>query len=257
MAALRTYRIAEVAALAGVTVRALHHYDEIGLLTPSIRSKAGYRLYTERDLLRLQQIMIQRELGLPLEHIRRVLDDPTFDLRAALLAQKTALEQRAAQTRALLDAVNAALEHVASPDVHPEKRNETMQDLFRGFDYERYEDETQRRWGQTDAYKESARRTKSYTADDWQRFSEEQNRVYAELAALLKAGVGPGEPKTQDAIERHRSLIDRWFYPCNRDMHANLASMYEADSRFEHNIDKFEPGLTRFLVAAIRHGLGS
>src|SRR5690606_16709092 len=93
MAASRTYRVAEVAALAGVTVRTLHHYDEMALLTPSLRSKAGYRLYTERDLLRLQQIVIQRELGLPLEQIRRVLDDPAFDLRSALLTQKTALEE--------------------------------------------------------------------------------------------------------------------------------------------------------------------
>jgi DNA-binding transcriptional MerR regulator len=80
----RVLRVKEVALLAGVTVRALHHYDELGLLVPGQRSRSGYRLYTEQDLLRLQQILIGRELGLPLEEIRRSLDDPRFDLKKTL-----------------------------------------------------------------------------------------------------------------------------------------------------------------------------
>jgi MerR family transcriptional regulator, thiopeptide resistance regulator len=249
----RTYRVAEVAAIAGVTVRTLHHYDAIDLLTPSGRSRAGYRLYTDRDLLRLQQILIQRELGLPLEQIRRVLDDPAFDLHAALLAQKAALEARAAHTRAMLDAVDVALSRVAAPDYQQEERTISMQDLFQGFEPEQYEEEARQRWGQTDAYRESARRTKSYTPADWARFSQEQTQVYAGLLSLMQAGVKPQDASVQELVERHRLLIDQWFYPCSPEMHANLASLYEGDSRFEQNIDKFGAGLTRFLVAAIRH----
>jgi DNA-binding transcriptional MerR regulator len=252
VAASRTYRVAEVAAIAGVTVRTLHHYDAIDLLTPSDRSRAGYRLYTDSDLLRLQQILIQRELGLPLEQIRRVLDDPAFNLQEALLAQKAALEARASHTRAMLVAVDVALASIAGPDYQPPARTNPMQDIFQGFNPEQHEDETQQRWGRTDTHQESQRRTKSYTQADWQRFAEEQNRIYGALVSLMSSGIGPNDGAAQTLAEQHRLLIDQWFYPCNREMHANLATLYEADVRFEQNIDKFGPGLTRFLVAAIR-----
>ena len=88
----RTYQVKDVAELSGLSIRALHHYDEIGLLIPSARSTAGYRLYNDDDLLRLQQIMIGRELGLALEDIRRSLDDPSFDRRRLLLTQRAELD---------------------------------------------------------------------------------------------------------------------------------------------------------------------
>lgn len=99
MNARGTYQVKEVSRLAGVSIRTLHYYEEIGLLVPTGRTDAGYRLYTDDDLLRLQQILIGRELGLPLEEIRRSLDDPTFNRREALLAQKKQLEQRAEDSR--------------------------------------------------------------------------------------------------------------------------------------------------------------
>src|SRR4051812_504813 len=108
MARPRSYQVKEVAELVGVSVRALHYYDELGLLVPSGRTDAGYRLYDTDDLLRLQQILICRELGLPLEEIRRWLTDPSFDRKRALVAQRAALEKRAQQTQAMLRAVDAA-----------------------------------------------------------------------------------------------------------------------------------------------------
>src|SRR5262245_60707830 len=101
-AAARRYQVKELAQMAQVSVRTLHYYDEIGLLRPSQRSAAGYRQYDDRDLLRLQQIAIQRELGLPLEEIRRGLDEPGFDQRQALLAQREQLRARARQTQEML-----------------------------------------------------------------------------------------------------------------------------------------------------------
>src|SRR5688500_4587106 len=98
MAGQRSYRVKEVAQIAGISVRTLHHYDEIGLLVPRGRTGAGYRLYDADDLLRLQQIMIGRELGLSLEEVRRSLDDPSFDRKRALVAQREQLQQRARQT---------------------------------------------------------------------------------------------------------------------------------------------------------------
>lgn len=123
MATRRTYRVKEVASLSGVSVRALHHYHELGLLVPSSRSGKGYRLYTDDDLLRLQQILIGRELGMPLEAIRRSLDDPNFDRRAALEKQRAELAARASRTEAMLRAVDAALERLEEPG------DKTMKDM--------------------------------------------------------------------------------------------------------------------------------
>lgn len=251
MAAKRTYLVNEVAALSGVTVRALHHYDELGLLPPSGRSAAGYRLYSDDDLLRLQQILIGRELGLSLEAIRRSLDDPRFDRRAALLAQRTELAARAQRTEAMLRAIDAAL---AALD-ETQRKEGAMVDfkkIFDGFDPAEHEEETRQRWGHTDAYQASAQRAKSYTEADWIGIRDEQGAIYAEALALLTAGVAPDDARAMDVAERHRLSFDRWFYPCSHRMHASLADMWEADVRFKDNIDKHGAGLTQFLAAAVR-----
>src|SRR5882724_4006984 len=109
MARKSSYQVKEVAELSGVSVRALHHYDELGLLVPAGRTSAGYRLYDDDDLLRLQQILIGRELGLSLEEIHRSLDEPSFDRKRALVAQRAELEKRAQQAQAMLRAVDAAI----------------------------------------------------------------------------------------------------------------------------------------------------
>ena len=109
MPSRRTYQVKEVAELSGLSIRALHHYDSIVLLVPSMRSAAGYRLYSDDDLLRLQQIVIGRELGLSLEAIRRSLDDPRFDRHAALRAQRVELATRAERAAEMIRAIDAAL----------------------------------------------------------------------------------------------------------------------------------------------------
>ena len=248
MNARRTYRVKDVARIAGVSVRTLHHYDEIGLLVPQTRSGAGYRLYNDDDLFRLQQILLGRELGLSLEEIRRSLDDPRFDRRKALLAQKEQLRKRARQTEAMIRAVEAALM------VLDDRKGGTMdmKEIFDGFDASKYEDEVQERWGNTDAYKESMKRTKRYTKEDWKKIQAEQAAVYTDAVGVMKSGGKPGDQKSMDVAERHRLSIDRWFYPCSHAMHEGLASMYESDSRFAESINKHGAGLTDFLVAAIR-----
>ena len=100
----RTFQVKDVARIAGVSVRTLHHYDAIGLLAPQLRTAAGYRVYTDADLLRLQQILIGRELGLSLEEIRRSLDDPGFDRMAALFDQRERLRERVQQAEAMIRA---------------------------------------------------------------------------------------------------------------------------------------------------------
>jgi len=245
MARKRTYLVKQVAELSGVSVRALHHYDELGLLVPSGRTDAGYRVYDDEDLRRLQQILLWRELGLSLEDVRRSLDDPGFDRRAALLAQRAELVQRAQRTDAMLRAVDAALAEL-------EGETMDMKQLFDGFDPAQHEAEAEARWGNTHAFQESKRRTERYTKEDWQRLAAEQAAIYTDASRLLQAGVAPHSPEAMAVAERHRQCIDRWFYPCGPDMHRRLADMYEHDPRFAENIDKYGAGLTPFLAAAIR-----
>jgi DNA-binding transcriptional MerR regulator len=245
------YQVKDVARMSGVSVRTLHHYDEIGLLAPRARTEAGYRLYGPDDVLRLQQIVIGRELGLSLEEIRRSLDDPAFDQRQALLAQREQLRRRAAQAAAMINAVDAALARL--PDAIGDAASGghmDMTEIFDGFDPSRYEAEARERWGSTGAYKTSQARVGRYDKADWEALKAEQAGVYAEAAAALRAGRSPAD--AADVAERHRQVIDRWFYPCSREMHLGLADLYESDERFAASIDAHATGLTAFLVAAIR-----
>jgi len=247
----RSYQVNELARSAGVSIRTLHHYHEIGLLVPSGRTESGYRLYDDASLLRLQQILIGRELGLSLEQIRRSLDDPKFDLRQTLLEQRRELEQRGAHVARMIRSIDQAL--VA---LDHERQGENMavdkKEIFDGFDPSKYEAEAEARWGDSDAYKESARRTKSYTKKDWENLREEQASIYGALLLAMNSGKNPEHDSVMDIAEQHRQSIERWFYPCSHAMHRGLADMYEADPRFAENIDKFGAGLTPFLSAAIR-----
>jgi DNA-binding transcriptional MerR regulator len=245
----RTYKVSDVARLASISIRTLHHYDSIGLLVPGARTAAGYRLYTDSDLLRLQQILISRELGLSLEEIRRSLDDPRFDRRAVLLGQRDRLKERARHTQAMIRAIDVAL--AALDDSHKEG-DMNMADLFDGFNHNPYEEEAQRRWGKSDAFIESQKRVKRYSPDDWKVFQAEQAAIYEDACSCMKAGTRPSDTAVMDIAERHRMSIDRWFYPCSHDMHRGLAAMYDSDDRFRQGIDRHGEGLTSFLADAIR-----
>ena len=125
-------------------------------------------------------------------------------------------------------------------------------ELFDGFDPAQYEAEAQRRWGDTDAYRESAKRSKHYGKEDWDAMRDEQAAIYADAVAALRAGRTADSAEAMDIAERHRLSIDRWFYPCSSTMHTGLADMWEADPRFADNIDTHGAGLTAFLAAAVR-----
>lgn len=245
-------KIGDVARLAGVTVRTLHHYDEIGLLTPSQRSDAGYRLYTDADLERLQQILFYRELGFGLEQIADVMNAPDFDRRAALLEQRRLLE---AQIRRLQATLNLVDKTMAAIEGGIALTKEEMFEVFGDFDPTQYEDEVRERWGRTDAYKESARRAKQYTKADWERFKDENVQINTDIIRLIEEGVAATDVRAMDAVERHRMLIDRWFYPCSREMHARLSEMYVADERFRRTYEEMHPGMAQYMYDAIHANL--
>ncbi|HZH78143.1 MAG TPA: MerR family transcriptional regulator [Archangium sp.] len=236
-------KVSEVARLAGVSVRTLHHYDEIGLLRPSERSQAGYRLYADKDLRKLQQVLFFKELGFPLEEIQRIVNDRAFDLKAGLLMQRKLLTEKSVRLKALIQAVDAALESLERGTA---MSKEEMFEVFGDFDPSKYEDEVQQRWGDTDAYRESKKRTARYQKQDWQKIKAEGDAITQKLAALLGAGVKASDARAMDVAEEHRLYISRWFYPCPPEMHRGLGEMYVADSRFTENLDKVKPGLAKY-----------
>ena len=240
------YTVSQLAKLARLSVRALHHYDEIGLLVPSARTDAGYRLYGEADLERLQQILFFRELAFPLEEIRRILDDPAFDRREALRMQRAMLEERASHASALIAAVDRALQALEGGG--PLKHEE----MFDAFDPSRYEDEVRERWGDTEGYRESANRTKAYTKQDWQAIRAESEEISRALAAQMEAGAPAGGEAAMELAERHRLHIDRRFYPCSHAKHRGLGEMYVEDPRFRETYDRVRAGLAVYVRDAIR-----
>ncbi len=240
--------VSEVSRLAGVSVRALHHYDEIGLLVPSARTEAGYRLYSRDDLERLQEILLFRELEIPLDDIAVLVAGGAFDRRAALELQREMLTQKSARTEALITSVERAI-NAERTGVRMTKE-ETFE-VFGDFDPAEYEDEVKERWGDTDAYKESARRTARYTKSDWERFKAESQQIGTGAAALMDAGVPADDARAMDLAEAARLQIDAWFYPCSHEMHVNLAEMYIADARFTATYEKIHAGMAQYWHDAI------
>lgn len=242
----RTYTVKEAAEASGVTVRTLHHYDEIGLLKTD-RSAAGYRLYGEAEMLRLQQILIGRALGLSLEDIRRALDDPKFDHAQALRRQRKALLARLSQTHAMIAAIDSALTHLETG-----QKTMDLKTLFDGFDPSAHEVEAKERWGETDAWKENAKRTRKYGEAEWRAIKAEADAIWSDAAAAMASGAASEGPLARALAERHRMHIDRWFYPCSPEMHGALADMWESDPRFAANIDRHGAGLTAWIAQAVR-----
>ncbi len=190
-----SYSVGQVAGFAGVTVRTLHHYDEIGLLCPSGRSHAGHRRYEDADLDRLQQILFYRELGFPLDEVATLLDDPDADPQEHLRRQHALLCDRIAKLRQMAAAVEQAMEaKKMGINLTPEEKFEVFGDK----DPEQYAEEAERRWGHTDAYAESQRRAAGYTKDDWKRMQDEVSDWGARYEALMAAGEAPAGPLSMD-----------------------------------------------------------
>lgn len=245
----RRHTVSQVAAAAKVSVRTLHYYDEIGLLRPSHRSGAGYRLYTPDDLHRLRCILLLRGFGFPLEAARELLDAPAAGLRAALVAQREALERKVAEGAAALRAIDATLSSMTG------ENDMSIERLFDGadaFDHARHETEARERWGGTDAWAEAQRRTPRYGDADWARIRAEDETLMAGFVELMRCDAPPAGEDAAVLAERHRLHIERWFYPCPPAMHAALADMYLADSRFTAHFERHAAGLAAYVAAAIR-----
>ncbi len=243
-----SYPVGQVANLAGISVRTLHHYHQIGLLVPSGYSRAGYRRYSAEDLERLQRVLFYRELGFPLEQIVTLLDDPTIDPQEHLRRQHDLLTRRIERLNEMVTAVERAMEaEKMGINLTPEERFE----VFGEHDPAQYADEAEQRWGETDAYKQSKQRTARYTKEDWLKIKQEQADLQERLMAAFRAGTPADSDPAMDLAEEHRQQISRWFYDCGYDIHRGLAGMYLADPRFTRNYEDLAPGLAQWVHDAI------
>lgn len=236
-------KINEVAKLTGVTVRTLHYYDEIGLLTPSEVTEAGYRLYDNNALATLQQILFFRELDFPLSEIKGIMTNPAFDQSQALAKHKELLMKKRQRLDGLIELVNQTL-----------KGDEEMS--FKEFDSteierckQEYATETKDRFGKTDAYAESEVKTTRYGKEQWQKISTEGADILQGFADCKSNA--PDSKTAQILVKQWQDFITDKFYCCTKEILSCLGQMYIGDNRFTENIDRHGDGTAAFMAKAI------
>jgi DNA-binding transcriptional MerR regulator len=248
--------VGQAAARVGVTVRTLHHWDEIALARPSSRSAAGYRLYAEGDLERLRRIVVYRELGLDLEAIRSVLDDPGADVVVALRAQQHQLAARIEHLHALGDGLARMV------DAHEHGLLMTAEEQTATFGpgwNPQWPAEARQRYGDTPEWRQYAERSASRTADDWQAVADAAAAHDQTLADAMNAGVEPGSPAADALVTQHREVFSAYF-PISRQMQVVLGRMFEADPAYAAHYERVGTGLASWLrriidASARAHGI--
>ncbi|MFC3701810.1 MerR family transcriptional regulator [Reinekea marina] len=241
--------IGEAAKFCHVSVKTLRHYDAIGLLKPSVRSQANYRLYTQSDLEKLHSILVYRALGLSLKQVSEILAADGLSKIALLQQQYSDLEQHIDR----LTHIKSTVKEMIQKETTPMKNKQF--DAFKGFDPDLYEAETREKWGHTEAYKESKKRTQHYSKDDWEQYNKKVDALNQTLAEHLKQGLPSDDSQVIETAENMRLLIDQWFYPCSKEMHANLGQMYTMDERFTAYYESIHPGLANYLMHATQANL--
>ena len=239
------YTVKQLASLAGITRRTLHHYDAIGLLSPAITGENGYRYYDEASALQLQQILFYRQLGLSLEEIKAIVQRPGFDLLRALEEHRQALLERAAQLNDLIHTVDQTMRHLRG------EISMNTKDFYAGFDEEqqaRYEEEARQRWGEA-SVAESARRWKSRSREQKNAILAEGSEITQTIADQMEKGFA--HPDVQDWVERWHQSINHNFYDCSLEVFEALGHGYVSDERFTAFYERVRPGLAAFMEQAM------
>lgn len=237
--------VKQLSKLAGVTPRTLHHYDEIGLLKPSRVGQNGYRYYGEESILRLQQILFYRELGLPLDDIKKIMGRRDFDVMGALRSHKEALQKQLVRLNRLIHTVDNTINHLKGKTIMSDKA------YFEGFseeEQERYAAEAEELYG-AEGVRASMNKWKAYSAEEKKRILEEGSQNYTDMIAVMPKG--PESPEAQAIVERWRKHMD-YFWTPNLDQLLALATGYHDDPRFRATFDKMHPDLAGFMKEAVQ-----
>lgn len=235
-----TWDIAQVARMSGVTSRTLRHYDERGLLTPAWAGHDGRRHYGRGELLRLQHILVLRELGTGLERIAQIVDadDPATvtallrDHLSGLAAERDRYARLAATVASTIDSLEKG-------------QPMTTDEIFDGFDHKRHEPEARERWGD-DAVDRSNAKWESLGKDGQQRHLDTHREVVEALGAAIRVGFTPDSPEVQEIVAQHYAWVSLFWTP-NQETYTGLTQMYVDDERFRRNYDEVAPGAAALL----------
>lgn len=249
------WSVGEVAKLAGITVRTLHHWDSRGLVSPSDRSAAGYRLYGPGDLALIHRVVVFRELGMSLEDVASaVRGEGSVQVQLRRQADLLAREiDRLGHMKRSVERMMMMEESGVS--LTPEEAKEIFGESFKP----EYQAEAKERWGNTEQWAQSTARTAKFSKEDWKQVKADQDALNSALGEAKRRGVEPDSDEAAALAERHRDSIDR-FYDCTHEMQVCLARMYTTDERFTETYDSVEPGLAQWLRATVesnarRHGV--
>jgi DNA-binding transcriptional MerR regulator len=231
----------------GVTIRTLHHWDEIGLASPSARTARGYRLYGASDLARLQRVLIYRELGLSLDEIRGLVNSKTRQPIQLLREQHDQVLKHIERLQARATGLGRM---IAAHERGVLLTTEQQAAIF-GSDWKpEWIARAQKRWGETPQWSEYAERAAQRSAEDWADITKNSQDVENQLAAAFDSGVLPGSAEANALAELHRTSLCEYFY-LSREMQVCLGRMYEADPEFASHYDRLRPGLTAWLRLTI------
>jgi DNA-binding transcriptional MerR regulator len=241
----KTYTVSRLARLAGVSVRTLHYYDQVGLLKPSAQTAAGYRLYGEADLLRLQQILLFKELDFSLADIRRALDDPGFDPVQALQRHRRLLEERRLRLERLLHTIDRTLATLTEDHM-----TLTDEELYEGFTKEQIERYPRQAAEMYDPalVKLANERVRKMSKAQWAAVKAEGDQVTRSLAGLM--GRDPADPQVQALIARHYAWVEH-FYPVSAEIYRGLGQLYTSHPEFRATYDRYAKDLADFMQAAM------
>ena len=245
--------VGEVSTLLGVSVRALHHWDETGLVRPSQRSDAGYRLYSETDIMRIQQVLVYRQTGMSLADIKEVLDEPGADAVTHLRRQRELLQGQVSRLQQMLLSIDTIL------DMQQLGGRLSLAETVEiwGTDWDPvYLAEAQAKWGDTEEWAESARRKARMTRADWEQAHSETVALETALAEAMHSGVEPGSPEANALARWHRKDLNRWF-EVSTSKQVVIARSYVADERYARYYDKRAPGLAAWVKDVIDAGARS
>ena len=239
--------VGEVSTLLGVSVRALHHWDESGLVHPSQRSAAGYRLYSEADIMRIQQVLVYRQTGMSLADIKMVLDEPETDAMTHLRRQRELVQGQVSHLQQMLNSIDMVMEiHQSGARISVAEMAEIW-----GTDWDPvYIEDAHAQWGDTEDWAESYRRKAQMSRADWERAHEETVALETALAEAMRSGVKPGSPEANALARWHRKDFNRWF-EVSTSKQVLIARGYVADERYARYYDKRAPGLAAWLKDVI------
>lgn len=236
------YSVSQAARLAGVSVRTLRWYDEIGLLKPTEVTPAGYRFYDDEAMAVLQQILFYRELGVPLEQIGRILSAPEHDRTEALKKHRTLLELK---RRRLDDMLRLVDKTIGGNIMYSERPKPTQTDWEAVKN--QYAQEAAERWGNTEAFLESREKHKDYTPEKEAQIQAEMEEIFAAFGQCAD----PEGAEAQALVKRWQAHISQYHYNCTDGILACLGQMYAGDPQFQENLDKYGPGTAQKMSAAI------